>query len=172
MEIPFFPWEGRIIVIYNIPKKASPTDLRDFLLCRGKILRVDIEINSYGHRTGVAFVEFYSPENAQYALSFDSNYFSGVNLELQIASNPPQQLIKHYVIKPSQRLKPSDIIIENPLDQSKLINIYPRHVRRRTRKLDIDIPKHRTEEEEEEEEIADENDSYSFSEDIDSEYDN
>ena len=170
VESPFFPWEGRIIIITNIHPTISPTDLRDILLCCGKILRVDIEINSEGKRTGVAYVEFYSAEYVQYVLLLNSNNFFGVHLELNLASHPPKQLIQHYIIKPSQRSQNITFPVESITDQQTLINIYPKHMRRRTRKL-ISDQHVSTKNEGEEEEVEDQTDSYSLTEDYDSEYD-
>ena len=170
MEEPkdLFPWEGRIVVIKNLPPGISPNDIRDFLICKGRILRIDIECDITGQHNGLCYVEFSNPNEAAESLGMYGELFYGVHLHISIATSLPQSLIKLYQQIPSQRPSKRTNKIT---DESQLLNIYHLHIRRKRRRERLKNHHFNEHNQEEEEEKENESESYSFSGYSDSEYD-
>lgn len=100
---PIFSWDGRIIVVTNLPYEVRPSDLRDFFAPKGKLLRVDIERSKEGGSNGLGYIEFLSPSDAESALSLDHTQFNGRTIKCKLSTKPPAELIRFYIRDPDNR---------------------------------------------------------------------
>lgn len=98
-----FPYEGRILLITNLPYDVSPTQVRDFLLCKGHLLRVDLEKDHAGQMSGMGFVEFNNASDCQSALDLNGAQFGGRTFKCKIAERPPPELTRFYIRQPEDR---------------------------------------------------------------------
>ena len=115
-----FPWEGRIVMAQNLPYDISPTELRDFLISKGKILRVDIERDKAGQANGIGYIEFNSKADAESSLSLNGQQLGGRKFKCYISNNPPPELIRFYIRNPMER-PVGERIKQRILEQAKRI---------------------------------------------------
>ena len=112
-----FPWEGRILIAMNLHFEVTPTKLRDFLISKGKILRVDVERDRQGGANGIAFIEFNSAADAESALQLNGQQFGGRKFMCKISDHPPPELVRYYIRDPMNR-PISDKIRQRIIDEA------------------------------------------------------
>ncbi|EAY02499.1 hypothetical protein TVAG_020520 [Trichomonas vaginalis G3] len=142
-----FPYEGRILLLTNLPNNVSPTQVRDFLISKGRLLRVDLEKDCGDRISGRGFAEFNNPDDCQSALDLNGTQFGRNSIYCMVADHPPPELTRYYLRQPINRPTPDKIRqkmineINNPnYDPQEVTNIQlkKRHMfmrRRRTQQL-------------------------------------
>jgi RNA recognition motif-containing protein len=127
-----FPWEGRILTVKNLSYTVCPTDLRDFFLPVGKLLRVDIERGKDGGSNGLAYVEFASAADCKNATALQGSQFQGRTMKCEISTRPPPELTRFYIRSVSNR-PINDRIRQRIIDEARGIVHEPKPMQRRER---------------------------------------
>lgn len=104
-----FPYEGRILLVMNLPYDVSPTQVRDFLISKGQILRVDLEKDHAGQMNGMGFIEFNNPDDCKAALELNGTQFGGRTFKCKFADHPPPELTRFYIRQPVDRPVPDKV---------------------------------------------------------------
>jgi RNA recognition motif-containing protein len=92
-----FPWEGRILSVTNLNFDVRPGDFRDLFMKRGKVYRVDIQRNKKGTSSGLAFIEFATTSDCDFAAELNGIKFKGRTLKCKISHFPSPELICYYI---------------------------------------------------------------------------